>query len=803
MTWRQCIILISSVAVIGASVKLVVACASGEPDPGDEPTFFFNTVNDKPVYTPFYYTPYLTIYYDYYGFDSGEFKYHPHDENTRSWKAYTGSAVKEADIDSFLYKFAANDVMRIYDHIRKDYTLSVPQKVAQNQFTKWLVTHKDHEAVLYLAFAKQCERHALPVEVFWDDAKNQYASAKRDSGSMQELVHEGIKRFSTATNPDIKIRYAYQVTRMAYYSHEYPQTLLAFNAMLPSGCHHYLYYRCLSLRAGAMFRMGRKNEAAYYYSHVFDSSDEQKQQSYTSFRWAINGNIDQVLPLCKSDHERAVLYLMRGLYDYGPSYFDRWEKGVTEPKAVSKMIATINAAYQYDPHVRGLDVLMTRYINQLEAPAIPRIATSKPKTNTAVEDLNKIAMRIAGEGKTGDKAYWLLASAYLYMLDADADNCSKQLAAAKAAKMTAAEEDVHYVISTLYTIRKKGKINAETEAELLPMLMALDKKVKKAARYAVLFRTITETVMAQAYLAQHDSVRAVYCYSRAYVSAPQNYYFILSMWNGSTAGELLESMSPDQLHVVQAFLAKQNKTPFEKWLMERTYFPEEVLYELEGTKYMRLMQFGKAVEVLKKVPDSLINKTVLPDAFVSHMTDYMRRNKSDSNMFYNKLTFATRMYELQQKLAQDQSDSRSAYQYANGLYSMSYYGKANEAVQYFRSGTDYRGYYLSKDRALLSRADQEYYAVRTPEQYYKQAYNNSTDPEFKARCIFLAAKCWQKNCPVTDTDKYFIGDEKQYYLNSLKNPYFRQLKEEFDQTIFYKKAKGTCAYLQDYADTHK
>jgi hypothetical protein len=788
MNWKRFIILICSIACMAGGVKLVEACAgSDEPD---NPGLFLKNINEKPAFTPFYYTPYRHYYTDYNSYD--EYGYKPLNDNSQSWKRYTGNAVSDDDIDSFVYSYNAKDVMNIYQHILKGYKLNVPATVAQNGFTKWLIKNKNHETALYLAFAKECEPYARPIEEYWDNSRNEYLIKKRDSAAMQEMVHVGIKRIISAVNPEIKLRYAYQCMRMAFYSGEYAQTTMIFNTLV-SPAKHVIYYRCLSLKAGALYKTKKYKEAAYLYSHVFDSSNDLKQQAHQSFKWATSGKIDDVLPLCRTDHERAVLYIMKGLYSFESENKD--------------MVSTLEKAYQLDPKAKGIEVLMSRGVSILEEELLTAAIAGKPAKSKKGKDLILLSQKIATEGKCGSVPFWHIASAYLCMLSGDITNCKKYLDKAARYKLSHTEQDTHSIITALYIISKNGAITAVSEKELLPILKSIQRQKSLDGwhnQYDRLMQDILISVLQERYLLQKDTIKAIYCNSKnASYYQPYSWSDVYSDDLYSYAGPLLEGSSVAQLQKIEAFILKKDKTPFEVWLTENTIYPSDKIFELEGTKYIRMLQFDKAVEVFKNLPDTLLNKWILPDAFVSHLTDYTAWNRSDSGVTYTKLTFAKRMLELQQKLEIAPGDYRAAYQYANGLYSMSYYGKSFRAFAYYRSSADFKAYYATKERKSCSPADLNYYTVSLAEHYYKQAFANTTDPEQKARCLFLAAKCWQKNCPVKNEEEYFFGDEQLYYKNALQNPYFSQMKNGYANTTFFKKTRGTCSYLRDYLRSRK
>lgn len=774
MTFKRFTIAIVSALCAAGAVKFVIACADG-PSTYDEPSFFLNTINKQSAFVPFYYAPYLNFYTD--GYDAREYGLDDSqpDKNIVMWKEYTNGEVSKKDIDSFVYRFPLRAVRSLYNNIKKGELLEADAEVKENGFTQWLISRKDAEAVNYLAFAKECEPHAVALESYWDRDRSDYVTTKRDSVAMQSLVKEAIKRYEVAKKPAIRLRYAYQAIRMAFYSGNNNMASDLFNSMITTREDNYLYYRSLSLKAGALYRAKKNNASAYLYSLVFDRCDELKKEAYTGFKWAVNGKISPLLALCKNEHEKAVIYVMQGLYDYDGER--------------STMLSAMQNAYSLDPKVRGIDILMTRSINKAESTLLEGIATTK-KGDKVLNDLNTFAKKAAADGKSGHKAYWLLSSAYIYTLSGDIANTKKYLDLAAKEKMTANEQDVHYIITALYTVRKNGNITAKTEEELLPSLREIEQRAAKEKRYSILFSNIMLIMMKNVYVAQGNMVKAVYCYSKTYPSNTE-YNFNDFMDDG---GSILEGMTPQQLHHVEAFIRQPNKSEFELWLTENTVYNAATLYELEGTKFIREYSFDSAIIALKRAGKL---KPILPDVMVSHLKDEQDLNSSDKTVFYTKLDFAKRMQELEGKLRKNPKDSRAAYQYANGLYSMSYYGKGHHAYDYYRSSVDQYAYYQTKDRARLDYYQEEHYSVTRPEKYYMIAFENTTDKEMKARCLFMAAKCWQKSCPSTETYPAW-GDNKDYYLHSLLNPHFAELKKDYSNTDFYNTATGTCSYFRDY-----
>ena len=133
------------------------------------------------------------------------------------------------------------------------------------------------------------------------------------------------------------------------------------------------------------------------------------------------------------------------------------------------------------------------------------------------------------------------------------------------------------------------------------------------------------------------------------------------------------------------------------------------------------------------------------------------------------------------------------------MYNMTYYGHAWEMVQYYRSGSD--GYAIPKDATGFQK---EYYGAFKAHDFFEKAMNASTDKNFKARCLFMMAKCAQKQVHQpqydeyeTNWDKYDV-DYKTYWPQFKSNKYFPQFVKEYSSTAFYKEAFNSCSYLRDF-----
>src|SRR5690606_25841098 len=143
---------------------------------------------------------------------------------------------------------------------------------------------------------------------------------------------------------------------------------------------------------------------------------------------------------------------------------------------------------------------------------------------------------------------------------------------------------------------------------------------------------------------------------------------------------------------------QDNKTPFEKWLTRNPLYLSGTLKRLIASRHILNFQFDRAVAILEQLPDSLLAADSFEDPFKVRWKD--SQTPVDDGVFTtNRLTFAKEMARLQQHI--QTGSPEDVFRYANGLYSMTYYGIAWKAGQYYRSGADPWAYYANENRHRL------------------------------------------------------------------------------------------------------
>lgn len=810
--WKNYLLLTVSLALSVPAAKWLYACAGGE-DPYDYfASFFLNDINKDPAYQPFRYTSYLTYYDDWWDPQTDKDTVLP-DQNITEWQAYLGNKVNRADIDSFVYRFSYDDLKALYGNLEKGSKNALPRQVETNSMTQWFKSTQDLEALGYLMYAKQCEPQV-------SDGGDNWNTPEKDSARMNKLIKNGLQLHAASKIEFFQWRYSFQVLRLAFYSGQNKKTLELYDRLIGDKADTtYIYARVLGLKAGALFRIGKKQQAAYLYTRVFDLSDDMKRSAHISFNWAVNADSKKVLPLCKNDHEKAVVYIMDALYK-------------RNKEAVSNLELMQNA-YALDPDVRGLDVVMTRAINELEAAFLDEKLrqnrsvyslsgygnyyeeagnqdNKNPVTTPAfakqIQELALFAAKVGSAKNNGDPAFWYLAEAYLHLLNQEPKAANAALAQAEKLPLTARQKDQANIIRALYFVYQKPTLTAASEEELLPLLEWLQQKKAGDDRLANVYRYLMNGVLAQAYLSQKDTTKMVLSLSKLGAPEPfgtrdygDGYVDYYAEDFTDEAGRYLQSMSMAQLASTKAFVAKGGSSAFDRWLISSNLYSPSVLSEMEGTRYLRALDFQKAIRAFEQVKASELKQRSLPDPFVLHIRDIQEWDQHDSANSYTKLRFAQEMYKLQQEVSNDPAAAQKQFLYGLGLYGMTYYGRASHAFTYYRSGSDGFAFFNSTQREKLNKDYQNYYGATAAAAAFKAAANATDDPELKAKSIYMLAMCWQKNVPDPPRDKYgYASGEENYYLKKAKNnPFFNELTA-LSATTFYKTVSTRCSYLQDY-----
>lgn len=806
MNWKKYLgILISTIAALILTRQIIDACT--DFDYYDSyPQFFGNDAPNKPAYIPFNFID-GPIYYSDDDFWNGQQYVSVSDSINKAallkeWKNFLPVAISAHEIENLFYHTTLTAIEKLG---------KVKKNKADNQLSNYLSEEKNKNIYDYILYAKKCEENALAQSEDWG-----HPATGEKTNNIETLLEEGVSSFKKEKNDFLKMKYAFQILRIAYYHGDYQQVLAYFDSLLNGKSDHSVAYtRCLGFKAGAYYRLGDRITAGYYYTKMFDNSNAYKVAAMTSFQWSVyhkdENNFPKIYVLCNNNHERAVAMEMKTLRDY------------------SLALDEIKKTYSLDPDLSGMGVLINREINKVEQyyfsdkiyslnqlsypisnyyPWMSNpIANSEHKSDSLdkvyqpyIHNLNVFLDQLISDNRTGTQALWHLSKAYLACMQQNAQAMNLELKAASDAGMNTNETAVYQVIDLLYTIYKTPKITAATEAEILPKLQNLDREALSNYHASFQFRDIMSNLIAGRYFQQGDTIKGIYAMGHALSWKKKNGTRIFEADPDfqDVQGEVLNNMTVAKLEKVIAFREQPGKSAFEQWLVHAAYYTPEVLKELLGTKYIREYDFKNAIKIYeqKGIPDR-----IFPNPFMPQINDQFEIYHRDTIRQYSKLSFSKRMATLKEIITKNPEDAGALYGYAVALYNISYYGKSSYISNYSRHTTDPRGYYQTDQDKDMPQYLKEYFRLDEAERYFNRAAKAATDPELKAKALWGAAKCWTKRSPVGNNhNPYFYNDDDldSYYLNALNSPYFKTLSTELAQTKFMEQVSNTCEYYSDY-----
>ncbi|MCW3467714.1 hypothetical protein [Chitinophaga nivalis] len=767
MNYKKFIVFLISCGVMLLGNVLYTLSCGPEPDPYDYYISFFNPYTKGQGYEPFYYSS-LSTFYDETGPSEAV-------ANVIDWQRYTGSKVTGPDIQEYIYTYPVAQMATIAAG-----TSTLPDSVQRNTFVQYLLQEKNREAARYLLFAKTCEPMAV-VEDRW-------SAPNRNEKLMLALYKEGEELYQQTKNKDIRDRYAYQLIRLQHYSQQYKAAITDFDKWFDrKGGNSLIYYKSLSLKAGALLHMEDSVQSAYLFSRVFDKAPSLRISTFISLRWTA-AQPEAVYALCKDDKEKASVAAVYG-----------FNKNETDLELLKKV-------YAFDPGSPALSVLLGREISKLEngylSPQLSRKLVPGDIVSLSEYDRQEIAEMESGlrrlqvwidgvvdKGKLKDPELWRISSAYLAYMQQDYTTAANKLQQIKV--KDPALKDHWEIVNLLVNINQQKTMDSTFESRLLSSFQWLDTKihVRKADEwyhsdkdyfFNKTYRNLLFAILAPRYHQEGKFVKEALIRSRC-EALEMNDYFI----GGQSGTDLISNdMKPAALLQLHSFLQQPGKSPFDTYLADA--FPKKLsLEKVIGTSYMRIHDFKHAQEWLKKVPAA--RQEVSYQVFRDQLQDF--GNDEAVQGYTRKITqlqFCERMVALEEKMKIVPVPAKVYYDYATALFNISYYGKTWSFLKDYRPSSDWYDPADNKDTFR-----KQYFGCYSAESYYLKAAQATTDRELKARCIFMAARCSQKHIPVT-------GDDQKDFAAWLHNRYFPLLNKSYSDTRFFQQEYNQCSYLRDY-----
>ena len=146
-----------------------------------------------------------------------------------------------------------------------------------NRALNYIIENKQTEVLEYIIYAKDCE----PWVAEWDPWED---PPQRDFEEMERLINLGFERYTRASVSFIKLRYAYQVVRLAQFSGQPEKCINYYDKMVPGlNVKSIITYWAMGNKAGALRSIGKPAESLVLDSLIFDQCENMMESAFRDF----------------------------------------------------------------------------------------------------------------------------------------------------------------------------------------------------------------------------------------------------------------------------------------------------------------------------------------------------------------------------------------------------------------------------------------------------------------------------------------------------------------------------------------
>ena len=725
----------------------------------DEGDWYYYNLFNQEIMSDERYRPFLLIYGSrYYSNDTLR------NGNIEEWRQYLGLSYD--DTQYLVFKSTRSDLQNL---TKGKEAIDTNLSFATPEFVK-----KHKQALLYLAYAKYLEPYMriIPSDdndgFYWDLPEYEHNAGDLDYDKVKTVL---TKSWNAESDKELKLRYGYQLVRLAHYTRRYNEAVQLFDQYVkPLNMNTEMYYYALSQKAGALRGLGETQKANREFIRVFANSYDLKTLAYSSLTMGWDNDISfaDFVAGADDDNERNDIYFMMGYSDFN--------NPVNE---IEKIVVT-------DPDAIQAKVLMVRAVNMLER----RMLSSEPNweqdgknlrypclspTDTDGREFFNQALRISDtqRDKTSDKNFWNLASSYLHFLNHDYDQASTYLANVKSNDNL--YMDIVNHLTVFIDICHQPEITASVERNIFEKYGDL---IRGSSNYAYneADNSFISLVLANRYDLQGEAAKS---------------FMVLHTLNA------VEDAPNDKLlNDIQSFLNKKKKTPLEEYIVStRTDnvtdankyidYVKGVLRLTDGDfkdakklfeKRTRLMEskliFGHNIRVWYYGEES----DIMLDDYISEFP-FLRDNMTE-------LEVTEALMQLQ-KIGEGQGDeaAKANYLIANFYYNVSRTGYYRHYLRFDNDNAFcYRKYSID--------ADSYKNTLALSDNYLEKAKKIATDRELLAHIVFAQAKNAQEDMEVTVASRWD-------YTMVVPDEQFDEL-DQYEGTDYYDAVRTNCLYFSDY-----
>ncbi len=677
-------------------------------------------------------------------------------DNIAEWHERYCRQAKQEDIREFIYNTPTSELELLRSEMQMKKTRLAP--ATGNSFVRYLRRHRCVEMVDYLLFAKSCEPHVTLGSDPWK-------TPPRDTIAMEQLIDRGLAEFRLTKSHYLRLRYAYQIIRLAHYARRYSEVLSLYDFLMPQidADPSIIKYWIEGHRAGAMMSLGRNVEASYLFSLVFENCPSKAESAFRSFRIRTDEEWLACEKLCQSDRERATLYALRAK--------------ISDSKALEEM----RKIYELDPLNRHLEILLVNEIRRLEKDWLGysfndqrahnrRLGYPRPNAEMYLLRLQEFVQQVLREGQVARPELWRISLGHLFSLAGNYYDAARTFERAKdqvqdralREQLAAFEMAMRISAFTVVTDSVEQMVNEMRKSELF-------------YKYASFPDFISDKM--KVLYEQGNSP------GKAFLS---NYRFRDLKANPQIAiiDDLLAVCRKTGRNSLEtAMITKSDGTTIEKDLLN-----------LKATLLFSEGKLEEALKVFKEMDRTFWNGFGVFNPFIPYFKDCVSCGRlPDTINMYNRGELIERLLDMEALVMRGSNNAADlCFDLGVAYYNMTYFSYEWRAMDLFRSGSSLAINKLRVNDVVIPHpnfplGNREVFDCSRALYFFERARQLSTDPEKAARAAYWAAKC----------------ERNAWYINRVRGAqrtydYFAMLKNNYAQTRFYERVLRECKTFKTY-----
>ena len=748
-------------------------------------------------FRPFYYTP--ETLNDYFPSFNNTDRY----KNIEEWQKLLNGNCRVEDAFTILYKVEPDMFLLAYEN------KNLKEVFEENTFIELLTKPKNKQWLDYFAFAKRNEFNNQYISNPWSD------SYDYEIGTISsELISIAESMLSKTKNKNLQERYAYHLIRLYRQTDQNKKCIKIYDKYFKNSKNNsVLKIWSLLHKAEGLSAIGKKVEANYLFSKIFNQGVEKRVRAYRFFKKEL---LNETLGLAKNNEEIAGIWAIMAIKNPGPA--------LNEIKLVVK-----NA-----PHHPSIALLIMREINKLEDWIFtPELTGHSPSLHFDEEyyEWNKNYEKIKQKNRRKDLNYlgefnsWLkrnfqmfnpiikdylkLARAHLHLIAEENESAVSLFSSINKNAPRTIHVQKKIELALFYTYENKLD-NNEIQIRLAKTLIELEELAKINNGFAKQLYSLG-SIISKAFLKKNNIPVASLLKLKAEKFKDNYEAFRKGYWHSSDWKDkdyywkiafLDRYATTSDIDRFINIVEKKKKNVLEHYLCNQHIADKHALLDLKGTIALRNGDLKTANKALSMLPADYWKKHYKFSSFLNKNPFIPKILKNKTVPFnFNKAIVVKELVKLEDEAHSNPTKAAENYiKIGHFFYNASYWGNSWMMLSYFwTSNPNGYSYFYPFDVLLgdfiknTENYVSSFYKCSIAIKYYNKALKHAKNKEQLAMIYFMKHSCEYNQYLWREKQHDWHNFEEKFTPRSLKRLY-----ANYEETNIFRKVK--CPLLDSFIE---